>query len=286
MKVIANAKLNLSLDIVGIREDSYHLLDMVMQSISLSDTLCISTDNTREITIESDSFAVPLDERNLVYKAATAIMDHCNIKNKGVKIFLNKIIPTEAGLGGGSADAAATLLALRKLLKLRLDDEELCSIGLSIGADVPFCLHGGTARVSGIGEKIKPLSHLTGCCFVVAMPEEGISTANAFSLIDQKTIYTRPSTEELIEALESNNIEKAASLFKNVFQTSGVVTSSDTLIEKIFSFGALSTSLTGTGSAVFGTFTKETDAINCITQLENSYRCLLAYPVNSGVLFI
>ena len=286
MIVKANAKLNLSLDITGVREDGYHIMDMVMQSVTLSDTIEILPSDSGVIEILSDSRIIPLGETNLIYKAAAAIADYCNVRDRGLRILLRKNIPVEAGLGGGSADAAATLKALRKLWNLSVSDETLAEIGLSIGSDIPFCLQGGTAAVGGIGERIQPIKPLSGCFFVVAVPNEGVSTKNAFQLIDAVCDYQKPSTARLIEAIGNNDLSEAASLMINVFDTSGVTKASSGLINLIRSYGAAGASLSGSGSAAFGLFTGIEEAKKCTELLNVGYRCWLCEPASCGVEFL
>ena len=285
VKVNSYAKLNLSLDILGKREDGYHLLDMVMLSVSLSDTIEFRQNSSLKIEIVSNSSSIPLDESNLIFKAAKALADYCHVKEYGLKISIDKNIPTEAGLGGGSANAASTLIALRKLWELNVTDDELAEIGLKIGADVPFCLQGGIARVKGIGEEIYRISAFLDCYFVIVLPSGGISTKTAFRQIDEKSCYARPSTDNLVLAIEEKSISNVASLLCNVFETSGVSTSSKEPIELLIENKALGASLTGTGSAVFGIFRNEKEAKNCVANIKNRYTCWIATPYNSGTDF-
>ncbi|MCL1829883.1 MAG: 4-(cytidine 5'-diphospho)-2-C-methyl-D-erythritol kinase [Oscillospiraceae bacterium] len=289
MKIRANAKLNLSLDIVGVRDDGYHLLDMVLQSITLSDILTITTTDNAQIVIESNSSDIPTKEQssqNLVYQAALLLADFCGLKDPGLHIYIEKHIPTEAGLGGGSADAAATLIALRQLYNLSISDQELAEIGLSLGADIPFCLKGGTANVSGIGEIVSPLNPLTDCHFIVVMPPAGISTAVAYQLIDRKHSYKKPNTEQLISAVELSDVSSVADNLQNVFESSGVVMLPQHPVEFMKSHRADGISLTGSGTAFFGMFCDETAAVYCYEEMKLNYMCWLCKPTDSGTEFI
>ena len=162
----ANAKINLTLDIVGVRKDGYHILDMIMQSVSLADTVKISLNNIPQINVES-SCNIISGENNIAYKAASYFLKEANI-NSGVDIYIEKNIPMSAGLGGGSADAAAVLLALNSLFNGPLDKKTLEKIALKLGADVPYFLYGGTVRVGGIGEEMKVLPPMPDCFIIIA----------------------------------------------------------------------------------------------------------------------
>lgn len=283
MVVLCNAKLNISLDVTGIRDDGYHCMDMVMQSVDFFDTLQIETDDSNEIKIRSNLPYLPTDGRNLVFRAAKLLAGRYSVKNRGLSVFLKKRIPSQAGLGGGSADAAGTLLALRRLWNLPADDGELQKIGLSLGADIPFCLLGGTARVEGIGEQIQPLSPLRGVWFVIAMPKRGVSTKSAFRLIDEKTGYRRPDTDALVAAMARQDIWAAAKEMKNVFETAGTSESAAPLMQKIRECGALSASMSGTGAAVFGVFLDRAAAEHCKESLKWQARAWVARPVGHGI---
>jgi len=283
MKIYCNAKLNLSLDITGIRDDRYHYLDMVMQSVDLCDIMTINPIDSDEIEITSNSEILPVDTSNLVCKAAKALAELSGIKRAGLKIHIEKNIPMLAGLGGGSADAAGALLALRKLWQIPISDENLLALGASLGADIPFMLKGGTARVKGIGELINPIAPLGDCYFVIVMPDKGISTKEAFSSIDERTGFIHPSTNRLIESIERGDIHTASKLFCNVFETSGLFPLSTQVKKEMLSYGALGASLTGSGSAVFSLFLNETDAINCLLKLSSKYECFLSKPAGKSI---
>ncbi len=283
MEVLCNAKLNLSLDITGVREDGYHYMDMVMQSVDFFDSLTFSKNNSNTITLSSNVKYLPTDERNLVYRAAALLADRFGVRNRGISVLIRKHIPSQAGLGGGSADAAGTLLALRTLWNLSIDDQDLAELGLSLGADIPFCLRGGTARVRGIGESIEPLPAFKGCWFVIAMPKKGASTKSTFQLIDKRNGYARPDTDALVLALESGDLKAVAPLLSNVFETADTSSSAGALIKKLISSGALGASLTGTGAAVFGLFETRKAAETCQAIMRKECRAWIAKPVNCGV---
>lgn len=285
MELFCNAKLNLSLDITGVRDDGYHYMDMVMQSVDFFDTLKIEKDDSNEIKIRSNVPYLPTDDRNLVVKAAKLLATRYEVENRGLLIHIQKRIPSQAGLGGGSADAAGTLLALRRLWNLSIGDEDLKKIGLSLGADVPFCLSGGTARTTGIGERIEQLPPFRGCWFVIVMPKRGASTKATFKLIDGKSGYARPDTDALITAMAGGDIKAAAHEMKNVFETAGTSETAAPLMARLLEQGALAASMSGTGAAVFGVFADRPAAERCKEALKKEVRAWVARPVECGVKF-
>lgn len=284
MEILCNAKLNLSLDLTGLREDGYHLIDSVMQSVDLYDYITVNPVNTGKITIRTNLSYLPTDERNLVHKAAALLSSKYSGKNNGLDITIKKIIPSQAGLAGGSSNAAGTLLALRQLWNLDLNDEELVELGLTLGADVPFCLTGGTARVRGIGEIIEPVKPLKNCFFVIVMPNKGVSTREAFKLIDEKENYKRPNTDSLIAAIDEGNTNLTADNLINVFNTAGICEFSPEIGDKLRSFGALGVSLTGSGAAGFGFFKDRKDADACLLEIRKNHRAWVARPVGYGII--
>ena len=284
MEIRCNAKLNLSFDIVGVRADGYHLVDTVMQSVDLCDFMTITPTDGSEIEIRSDNTSLPVGEGNLVYRAAKLLSDIYKVKNSGVSVYIKKRIPLRAGLGGGSANAAGALLALNKLWNLDIGDDELACLGLELGADVPFCLRGGTFRAKGIGEELISLPPFPECFFVIAMPGAGVSTECAYRQIDEKRDYARPDTERLISAICEGNTVAAAVRFCNVFETSGTNAASSEIIEKMRLLGAAGASMTGSGAAVFGLFMNEDDAANCCEKLKSDSLAYTAKPSMSGII--
>ena len=199
--VHAPAKINLTLDIVGVREDGYHLLESIFQAVSVYDKITVKKKWGKGITLDALDCNCPA-EKNTAYKAAVAFFRYTGLK-KGVKITIKKHIPQQAGMGGGSADAAGVLWALNRLFNTRLTVGQLCEIGLTIGADVPFCVMGGTAFVTGIGEGLQPLPALPDCYIVVAQPDRGISTKEAYAAVDNAVITHRPDNAAATAALNA-----------------------------------------------------------------------------------
>lgn len=285
IEVKCRAKLNLSLDIIGVREDGYHLMDMIMQSIDLSDILVFKKTHRNDIEIVSKTEDVPLNEDNLVYKAAKLLKERYKITG-GVKIEIEKKIPVNSGLGGGSANAAGTIVSLTKLWKIDVCKDNLLEIGLMLGADVPFCIRGGTARVGGIGEKIKNLKPIVNVPVVILMPSVGVSTQEAFERIDLLSNYERPNTEILVSAIKKKDINVISKNLVNVFKTSGLSPQSDRLIKFLKNNGALGASMSGSGSAVFGIFDSEKSALSVLAKAEKEYRGFLTRFVDAGLSFL
>ena len=198
--VKAPAKINLSLDILGKRADGYHFLRTVMHAIDLCDTIHISMTGS-DIQILCDREDVPCDERNIAYKAAAAFFDQTQATQTGIRIQIDKTIPSQAGLGGGSADGAAVLVALNELYQTGLDTSKLQKIGALVGADIPFCITGGCALAEGIGEILSPIHAQLDCCFVVCKPEIGVSTAAAYNKFDEIGTVCRAISVCLIDLL-------------------------------------------------------------------------------------
>ncbi len=255
MIVKANAKINLTLDITGVREDGYHDLSSVMQSIALADTLEITEREDGEIKLYCDKEGIPTDSRNTVYKAAERLLKFAQIQN-GVNITINKLIPSEAGMGGGSADAAATLAALKALYKIDISDEELYKIAASVGADVPFCLHGGTCLCEGIGEKMTEVGAMPRCTIVVCKPPVGVSTGKAYSETDKNPQKLFGKTEKLCEILNSKNknLTDVCAQISNRFDEVLEIDEVQQIKRKMLETGAVAACMTGSGSAVFGIY--------------------------------
>ncbi len=281
----AYAKINLSLDITGIREDGYHLLSTIMQSISLHDTLSFEKCDDEGIFITCDDDTIPTDEKNIVYKAASKLFDSSEKEiSNGVKIHLEKKIPHGAGLGGGSADAAATLIALNKLYDLGFSKKELLKIGVRVGADVPFCLNGGTILCEGIGEKLTPLIPLINFHAIIIKSEALSPTEAAYKRFDSMHISTNFKQDKLLDSIAQGSIKK---LSKNMFNVLEFITPREVIDEAknaLLDYGALSSMMTGSGSAVFGLFKRKSAAEKAYKELKEKFPFVsLAEPVPYGV---
>ncbi|MDE7288649.1 MAG: 4-(cytidine 5'-diphospho)-2-C-methyl-D-erythritol kinase [Oscillospiraceae bacterium] len=247
--ITAPAKINLMLDVTGRRSDGYHTLLTIMQSISLDDTVYITTNDSGRITVECSTDGVPCGSENIAYRAAQAFCLYTKKQCTGLHIKIVKNIPLQAGLGGGSADGAAVLTALNKIHGFVCSNDELCRIGASIGADVPFCLVGGTKLCQGIGEEISYVPPLENCSIVIAKGTGGISTKEAYQRIDG--LAARSAADI---SLYNGSIDSLKKIGGNIFEE---VTESDDVfkIKQICTdFGAEYTAMSGSGSAVFGLF--------------------------------
>lgn len=248
----AKAKVNLSLDVVGIRDDGYHEMKMINHLIELNDLLTFESCATG-ISLTSNEDTIPLDERNLVIKAALKLQHQFDVK-QGAKIHLEKRIPTQAGLAGGSSDAAAALKGLNTLWQLGLTQSELLAIGVTIGADVPYCLVGGTALVEGIGERITPLKDVRKMTVLVVKPNINIATPWAFKKLDEAIIEKHPDIPAIIELLHDNAYDKLKMKLGNVFETVAFAEYPEinTVKNGMMEQGALAAIMTGSGSTVIG----------------------------------
>ncbi|GAB6169203.1 4-(cytidine 5'-diphospho)-2-C-methyl-D-erythritol kinase [Clostridium carnis] len=272
MKAKAYAKINISLDITGKREsDGYHLLRMIMQNIDLYDEINIEKQKS-DITIKCNKPYVPTDERNLAYKAAKLFKDTYNIK-EGVIITIKKNIPVAAGLAGGSTDCAAVLSIMNKLFEVNAKDEELMKLGLKLGADVPYCIKGGTALCEGIGEKVTELKSFKNKIIVLVKPPFGVSTKCVYQDFDLKKVRNHPNTEELIKAIERDDLEFICNNMKNLLENV-TLRKHKVLIgikEEMRSCGALGAMMSGSGPSVFAFFDDMLNAQRYFEKIKERY---------------
>ena len=270
----SRAKINLSIDVLGKRQDGYHLVEMIMQTIDLYDLIEINEKDNDQIKIKSTSDEIPLDCNNLVYKAANLIKKTFNI-NKGVEIHIKKNIPVAAGMAGGSSNAAAVLVGLNKLWNLNLSNQQLEKIGLKLGADVPFCINGGAVLASGIGEELTPIKGLTkDVCILVCKPDLFVSTKEVYECIDSKDIDKRPNNKFLIECLKNEETRQLAENMFNVLE--GVTMDKHPVIQQIKDImtnnRALGAMMSGSGPTVFGLYENREDAVKCKAILEKQFK--------------
>lgn len=255
----AKAKINLYLDVTGKRADGYHLLETVMHTVSLCDTITLTKTGRSGIEISCSDPLIPCNEKNIAYKCAAAFFDKTGISSGGVSIDIIKRIPSQAGMGGGSADGAAVLTGLDRLFETKLSESKLISIGARIGADIPFCIKGGCGYCTGIGEIIEPLPAICGCV-LIGKGKAGISTAEAFGKIDSLGSGIGISGIKQIFGNVSS-LTDIAPFCRNIFDD---VTSLEevTNIKRIMTEnGAVCSAMTGSGSAVFGLFESENVAV-------------------------
>ena len=251
----ALAKINLGLDVLGRREDGYHNVRMVMQTIYLYDNITIRRTKESGITLESNLYFLPNDEGNIAYKAAKLLMDEFQIQD-GVHITLDKHIPVAAGLAGGSANAAAVLVGMNRMFSLGLSEEELMERGVNLGADVPYCVMRGTVLAEGIGEELTRLSALPKCYILIAKPGISVSTRTVYEKLDALSITEHPDIDGVIKGLENQDLKAIASSMGNVLEQ--VTVDAYPIIEKIKDVmkeqGALNAMMSGSGPTVFGVF--------------------------------
>ena len=251
----ALAKINLGLDVLGTRDNGYHDVRMVMQTIYLYDNVTLRKTEEPGIQLETNLFYLPVDEENIAYKAAKLLMDEFKI-TEGVHITLDKHIPVAAGMAGGSSNAAAVLVGMNKLFDLRLSQRELMERGVSLGADVPYCVMRGTVLAEGIGEILTPLPPLPKCYVLIAKPGISVSTKMVYDKLDSKPIEKHPDIDGILEGLEAQDLRKVASTMGNVLEA--VTIEAYPVIEEIKDAmkeaGALNAMMSGSGPTVFGIF--------------------------------
>ena len=278
----AYAKVNLTLDVLGKRDDGYHDLQSVMQTISLRDDIEIDIGTGKPWKLVCDKVGIPCDERNLAWKAAKVYCETMKKDPDGLEIRITKRIPSQAGLGGGSADAAAVLRALNGHYGNPLSIMALAELGAQVGSDVPFCVVGGTAMVEGRGELLRMLPNMPDCVFVVCKPDFSISTPELFKKIDEKTVAKRPDNQAMESAILAGDLGRVAENFCNVFDP--VVTEEHlelNYIKSIFnSYGSVGQQMTGSGSAVYCVVPEfEYAAVICNMLRENYPQVFIAKPV-------
>ena len=252
LRLLAPAKINLSLDVLGRRDDGYHTVEMVMQTIDLCDSITVELRHDDKIKVICQHPLAPGGPDNLAHRAADLLKKFSG-SDLGVTITIDKRIPVAAGLGGGSADAAAVLKGLNMLWQLALSPEELSQVGFRLGADIPFCLLGGTALAEGIGEKLTPLPSPPRLWIVLLKPNVKVSTADIYSRYDAAAVKTRPNTQLLIEALATGDSDTFSSAMANVLETvaSKYIPIIRCLKEKAMKNGALAAQMSGSGPTVF-----------------------------------
>ncbi len=269
--VKAAAKINLLLDLTAILENGYHSIYTVMQSVGIFDEITIETDNSGEIKLSCTDDTMPLDVKNTAYKAAKYFLEYTDNTKTGVKIHIIKNIPSQAGMAGGSSDAAAVIKALDYLLDTKLPDTKLYEIGTKVGADVPFCITGGTKLCLNIGEVMATLPDLPECYIVVAKPNQGVSTKEAYSNYDSAEWIRHPDNEGFVFAATQKDLDKMCKKAANVFEQ--VVEISDRVKIKatMRNYNAKLAMMTGSGAAVFGIFENKADAEACFYELKEKY---------------
>ena len=271
MKIKAYGKVNISLDVVGKREDGYHLLSMIMQNIDLYDEIEVEKQECG-IILECNKSYVPVDNRNLAYKAAEIFKERYDIVD-GVKINIEKNIPVSAGLAGGSTDAAAVLKVMNKLFNVNATEEELMELGLKLGADIPYCIHGGTALCEGIGEIITPIKPFRDKIVVLVKPAFGVSTKEVYKNFNLEKVKQHPKTADIINAIENDDLNFVASNMKNLLENV-TLRKHKILIkikEEMNACGAINSMMSGSGPTVLAFFDDMLKAQRCFEKMKKKY---------------
>lgn len=273
IKLNARAKINITLDVLRKREDGYHDLSMIMQTINLCDNITISSTEENNIEMSSNYSWLPCDERNLVYKAAALMKEKYNIK-EGLKIHLTKNIPVAAGMAGGSSDCAATLIGIRNLFKIKADDNELMKLGKTLGADVPYCILRGTALAEGIGEKLTQLPPSPDSILLIAKPPINVSTAAVFGNFDINKVEKHPDNKKIIEFIKNKDLKGICDNMCNVLET--VTINNYPIISEIKSamleHNAVGSLMSGSGPTVFGFYENYDKALAALKYIRAKFK--------------
>ncbi|EGG86565.1 4-(cytidine 5'-diphospho)-2-C-methyl-D-erythritol kinase [Lachnospiraceae oral taxon 107 str. F0167] len=271
MKVKAFAKINLCLDVLRRKEDGYHEVEMVMTNVDIADVLEIKELEEKKILLKSDNKDLAMDETNLIYKAIVLLQKEAG-KDFGIELSLEKNIPMEAGMAGGSADAAATLKAVNELFKLNISKDRLMELGASLGADIPFCIMGGTALANGIGEKLKSLKPLPKMKILIAKPNTGLSTKKVYESLDienlNKSGFKHRDVKEMVSVIESDKDEKTkikeiADSLNNILELPSIklLPFIEDIKKTMMDNNCLGCLMSGSGTAVFGIFDSDEDML-------------------------
>lgn len=285
IEVKAYAKINLLLDICAKRTDGYHELFMLMQSVGIYDTVTVQRIKGRDIKIFCNIEDIPLDNKNIAYKAAEAFFTANKIRktSRGIHIDIQKRIPHAAGLAGGSADGAAVIVALNQLYGTELTTEELCEIGVSVGADVPFCITGGTLLAQGKGEVLSKVKPLRRCYITIAKPDFGVNTGRAYAMFDEHGKTHAPDCLGMLCAIQSRDLSAVGAKLENVFEQFIEVPDRIYMKEILRQNGAIGVCMSGSGPTVYGIFEKKEDAQRAASELKEYAKDIaVCMPVNQG----
>lgn len=287
VRVRAHGKINLGLDVIRKREDGYHEVRMIMQQVGLYDAVDIrkteGAPGERKIEIETNLRYLPTNENNLAYKAAEQLMDEFGI-NESIHIKIKKMIPVAAGMAGGSADAAAVLKGVNKMFALGLTEEELKVRGVKLGADIPYCISGGTALAEGIGEKLTILKNMPPCYIVLAKPGISVSTKMVYGNLSVDKIENHPDIDGMIDAIQNDDLYSMASKLGNVLEevTLAEYPVISEIKESMKAMGAVNSIMSGSGPTVFGIFDDIDIAKNAYMALKSNPNCRQVYITDGG----
>lgn len=287
LQLKAYAKINLGLDVLGVREDGYHEVKMIMQTVKLFDKLTFHLLDEDVIRIRTNLGFLPVNENNLVYKAVKLLKDTYHIQ-KGMDIDLFKCIPVAAGMAGGSTDCAAALVGASKLFGLHLDKQTLMELGVSLGADVPYCVLRGTALSEGIGEILTPLPPIPDCYILIAKPPVSVSTKFVYEHLDAKKNIEHPDIDGMVEAIKKGNLKGITSRFGNVLESVTIPEYPviDDIKHIMLSNGAMNSLMSGSGPTVFGMFEDEEktrQVARMIREKELSNQVYVVQPFNQSI---
>lgn len=283
IKVTTRGKINISIDVLNKRNDGFHNVEMIMQTLDIKDYIYIRELDDDIIKIDSDCAFIPCNEDNLVYKATDLIKKTYNIK-KGLDIYIDKNIPVAAGMAGGSSNAAGLLKALDYMWNLNIDDLKLKELGATLGSDIPFCIDGGAALATNKGEQLKKIRSLDNVWVLISKPNISISTPWVYKNLDLDNIKIRPNTNKILKALKKNDIYKVSKEMVNVLESVTLKECKDINIikNKMIEFGALNSMMTGSGPTVFGFFKNYKQAKNACLNLKKFYKHTLVTKTFSG----
>ncbi len=265
------AKINLSLDVTGKRPDGYHNINSIFEEISLCDTVTIEFNNSENISVSCSKPGIPTDSKNIVWKAASEFFKASGISNPGLHIHIDKNIPNEAGMGGGSSNAAGVLKLLNSYFKTEMDDEQLIKIAARTGADTPFFIKGKLCLVEGLGEIVKPLPPLPSHYIVCAKGNKGVSTPEAYRQIDQLGDTVHHNSQELLKCIRNSDISRLMPLCINTFEKTDIPDDIENIKSIMKKYNTEGTMMTGSGAAVFGIFKNFADANNACSELSAKY---------------
>ena len=264
IRLKARAKINLGLDVLGKREDGYHEVRMVMQTIGIYDRLILTKIPEEEIRITSNLAFLPVNENNLIYKAIKLLKDEYHFPG-GVSVDLNKFIPVAAGMAGGSTDAASTMVGVNRLFGLNLSMGKMMELGVRLGADVPYCVMRGTALAEGIGEKLTRITPVPHMWILIAKPQINVSTRLVYEQLDMGGIQKHPDIDGIIRAIEAQDVVRIAQSMGNVLEnvTVPLYPVIETIKQDMLSHGAINAMMSGSGPTVFGIFPDEQTTLAC-----------------------
>lgn len=289
VRVRAHGKINLGLDVIRKREDGYHDVRMIMQQVGLYDGIDIKrlglcTDGNRYIDIETNLRYLPVNENNLAYKAAALLMDEFDIQ-ESIHIKIKKLIPVSAGMAGGSSDAAAVMKGLNRMFGLRLSKKELMERGVKLGADVPYCIMGGTALAEGIGDILTPIKDMPPCYIILAKPGINVSTKMVYTELHAEKIENHPDIDGLIQSIQDGDLYGMAGKMGNVLEdvTEKMFPVISEIKETMLSLGAVNSMMSGSGPTVFGIFDDKEKAKHAYDALKADERCRQVYITDGGL---